>query len=234
MSTNRGMAGGPADVLGHPLFDDVPDTAAALLLADAASLHAEPGQYLFHEGDPAVEYLYVRRGEIEVLRRAQDGQERMFHIFGKGQILAETAMFMTHGRYPMNARARGDAVVLCLKGGGLQAACRVWPELAMRLLERLSNRIYQRVNEVEWYTDSTAAQRVAVYLLRLPRDAQQCVRLPLTQRQLAAHLGVRAETLSRLLADWGARGYLVGARRAWVLQDLAFLEDLARGAQRKF
>ena len=224
----------PARVLGHPLFRDAPPEVASLLLRDAAILHVEDGAALFREGEDAIEYLYVLSGGIEVLRHTQDGQERVFHIFRVGQLLAETAMFMSHGRYPMNARAHGDTIALCLKRAGLQAACRAWPELAMRLLARLSDRVYQRVNEVEWFSDSTAAQRLADYLLRLRPGAGSAVHLPLTQHQLAEHLGVRAETLSRLLADWVAQGRIAGARRDWILNDPAFLDDLAQPARRSF
>ncbi len=224
----------PAWVLGHPLFKDAPAEVARLLLRDAAILHVEDGNPLFREGEDAIEYLYVLSGGIEVMRHTQDGQDRVFHIFRVGQLLAETAMFMTHGRYPMNARAHGDAIALCLKRAGLQAACRAWPELAMRLLARLSDRVYQRVNEVEWLSDSTAAQRLADYLLRLRPGEGSSVHLPLTQRQLAANLGVRAETLSRLLADWVAQGRIADARRDWILLDPAFLDDLAQPARRSF
>src|SRR5690606_24540675 len=153
---------------------------------------------------------------------------------GFGRLRAATAMSLPHGRYPMPARAHGDAIVLCLKRTGLQAACRIWPDLAMRLLARLSDRVYQRVNEVEWFSDSTAAQRLADYLLRLRPGEDSTVRLPLTQRQLAAHLGVRAETLSRLLADWVTQGRIAGARRDWILLDPAFLDDLAQPVRRRF
>ncbi|WP_323000428.1 Crp/Fnr family transcriptional regulator [Castellaniella sp.] len=224
----------PPQVFGHPLFQGAPADVQPMLLRDAAVLHAQDGQTLFREGDEAAEYLYVFSGSVEVLRHTQDGQDRVFSIFQAGQMLAETAMFMTHGRYPMEARARGDAVVLCLKRAGLQEAVGAWPELAMRLLNRLSDRVYRRVNEVEWYSDSTAAQRLADYLLRLSGDAAGAVRLPLTQRQLAAHIGVRPETLSRLLADWVTQGHIAGARRDWVVQDPAFLESLAQAARRSF
>ncbi|MFV0283430.1 MAG: Crp/Fnr family transcriptional regulator [Castellaniella sp.] len=224
----------PARVLGHPLFRGAPPAIARLLLRDAALLHVEDGTALFREGEDALEYLYVLSGGIEVLRHTQDGQERVFHIFRVGQVLAETAMFMTHERYPMHARAHGDAIVVCLKRAGLQAACRAWPELSMRLLTRLSDRVYRRVNQVEWFSDSTAAQRLADYLLRLRPGEEMAVRLPLTQRQLATHLGVRAETLSRLLADWVAQGRITGARRDWILCDPAFLDDLAQPVRRSF
>jgi CRP-like cAMP-binding protein len=223
----------PARVLGHPLFGDVPQDVAAILLRDAATLHIQDGETLFHEGAEAIEYLYVLSGGVEVLRHTHDLQDRVFHIFQAGQLLAETAMFMSHGRYPMQARARGDAVVLCLKRQGLLEACRVWPELAMRLLTRLSDRVYHRINEVEWFSDSTAAQRLADYLLRQP-VVQGAIRLPLTQRQLALHLGVRAETLSRLLADWVDQGVLAGARRDWIVRNTEFLEALTRSVRRSF
>ena len=221
-------------VLDHRLFRGAPVEVATLLLRDAATLHAQPHEMLFEEGAPAVEYLYVQKGQVEVLRHTQDGQERVFHIFETGQMLAETAMFMSHGRYPMCARAHGDAAVLYLKRDGLLAACRAWPELSMRMLQRLSDRVYQRVNEVEWFSDSTAAQRLAAYLLGLRARMGDRVRLPLTQRHLAAHLGIRAETLSRLLADWSGQSRVVGARRDWELRDLAFLEDLSQAARRGF
>ncbi len=224
----------PLQVLAHPLFHEMPPEVGALLLRDCASLHVEDRDVLFREGEDALEYLYVSRGSVEVLRGTQDGQERVFQIFHPGQLVAETAMFMTHGRYPMDARARSDAIVLCLKRTGLQAACVAWPDLAVRLLARLSDRIYHRINEVEWFSDSTAAQRLAVYLLRLHSDPAQTVRLPVTQRQLAAHLGVRAETLSRLLADWVAQGHIAGSRRNWVLRDRSYLESLAEPARRNF
>ena len=234
MTTVDRAGDSPAQVFGHPLFQGMPADMQPALLRDAAVLHVQDGRTLFREGVEAVEYLYIFSGSVEVLRRTQDGQERVFSIFHAGQMLAETAMFMTHGRYPMEARSRGDAVVLCLKRAGLQEAVRAWPELAMRLLNRLSDRVYQRVNEVEWYSDSTAAQRLADYLLRLPSDHAGTVRLPLTQRQLALHLGVRPETLSRLLADWVAQGHLSGARRDWAVLNPVFLEELARHARRSF
>ncbi|MGB6242434.1 MAG: Crp/Fnr family transcriptional regulator [Castellaniella sp.] len=221
-------------VLGHSLFRGMPQDLAQVLLRDAAILHVQSGEVLFHEGQSAGEYLYVLGGGVEVLRHTQEGQDRVFQIFQPGQLVAETAMFMTHGRYPMEARARGDAIVQCLKRSGLQDTVQVWPELARRLLTRLSDRIYQRVNDIEWYSDSTAAQRLADYLLRLPSDPAGTVRLPLTQRQLATHLGVRPETLSRLLADWAAQGHISGARREWALRDPALLASWAQAARRHF
>lgn len=226
-------------VLEHGLFRDVPTEVGALLLRGSAALHVQPHEILFREGEEADEYLFVQRGSVEVLRHTQEGQERVFQIFEARRLLAETAMFMTHGRYPMCARARTDAVVLCLKREGLVAACRAYPELALRMLQRLSDRVYERVNDIEWFSDSTAAQRLAAYLLELRArttgvEPGAPLRLPLTQRQLSTHLGVRAETLSRLLAEWSSQGVVKGQRRDWAVCDAAFLQGLVQTARREF
>ncbi|MDR1889054.1 MAG: helix-turn-helix domain-containing protein [Zoogloeaceae bacterium] len=66
-----------------------------------------------------------------------------------------------------------------------------------------------------------AAQRLANYLLNLrARQENGVIELPVNQRQLAATLGIRAETLNRLLSGWLQRGYIRGKRRCWELVEL--------------
>jgi len=143
-------------------------------------------------------------------------------------------MFMAHGRYPMQARAVGTTLVWRLERQALRQACEAHPALALRLLEEFSRRLYHYINEVEWLTVSSAPQRLAAFLLRLSAQQGAQLELPSSQRQLAAHLGVRAETLSRLLSEWQARDWLRGERRQWTLLNAAPLEQLAGAQARSF
>ena len=77
-------------------------------------------------------------------------------------------------------------------------------------------------------------QRLAAFLLRLSAQQGPQMELPSSQRQVAAHLGVRAETLSRLLSEWQARQWLRGERRHWTLLDTAPLQQLAGALARSF
>ncbi|WYX19709.1 helix-turn-helix domain-containing protein [Achromobacter xylosoxidans] len=83
-------------------------------------------------------------------------------------------------------------------------------------------------------TSSSAPERLANYLMGLRERQGDMVTLPLNQRQLAAHLGIRAETLSRLLNDWQTQGHVSGKRREWILHTPAYLEKLATTAKRPF
>nr|WP_163502173.1 Crp/Fnr family transcriptional regulator [Halomonas socia] len=225
----------------HPLLQGMPDTEALVeaLLRDAFQQRAAHGEFLFREGDRASHYLLVESGCVEVMRYGADGEERVFHQFMPGQLVAEVATFMTHGRYPMNARAVGDTRVIRVSCAALRRACERHPGLAMRLLENISMRLYRNINEIEWLTASTAAQRLAAYLLRLRErqaneDNCEVIRLPISQRQLASQLGVRAETVSRLFSEWLERGYVCGGRGVWRLCDLHYLRALASEAERAF
>src|SRR5690606_29244192 len=105
------------------------------------------------------------------------------------------AMFMPHGRYPMCARARKATRLYRLRRDSLLAACRSHPDLAMHMLSMLSQALYTQVNKVDWISSSSASERLADYLLGLKIHEGDIVYLPLSQRQLAAQLGIRAETL---------------------------------------
>ena len=51
---------------------------------------------------------------------------------------------------------------------------------------------------------------------------------------MAAQLGIRPETLNRLLADWQSRGWITGSRRKWQLCEAEPLERMAEGKARPF
>jgi len=216
------------------LFRELDENARQQLLHGATAHRYEAGSLIFREGDTASAYLLVEAGEVEVFRYCHNGEERVFQVFEAGRTVAEAAMFMPHGRYPMCARSRTATRLYRLRRESLLAACRGHPELAMQMLAMLSQALYTQVNKVDWITSSSASERLANYLLSLKTRDGGTVWLPLSQRQLASHLGIRAETLSRLFTDWQARGYVAGKRNAWELRDEAYLRKLASPAQRSF
>ena len=218
----------------HPLFQDLPAAVlqAMCLQADLHSFHA--GEVVFHEGDAARHWFLVVQGHVEVVRFGCDGDERVFHRFGPGQCVAEAAMFMAHGRYPMQERSVGTTAAWRLCRCALQRACEAHSALGLCLLQDLSRRLYHYINEVEWLTVSSAPQRLAACLLRLSADQGTRLELPGTQRQVAAHLGIRAETLSRLLSDWQSRRWVQGERRHWTVLNPAALERLTGALARTF
>ena len=231
----RPLAGTPLPQLAaHPLLRELAPGVLQGLCEHAELRPYRDGEVVFHEGDAAQHWLLVARGHVEVVRFGCDGDERVFHRFGPGQCVAEVAMFMAHGRYPMQARSVGTTAAWRLCRCALQRACEAHSALGLCLLQDLSRRLYHYINEVEWLTVSSAPQRLAACLLRLSADQGTRLELPGTQRQVAAHLGIRAETLSRLLSQWQSRRWVQGERRHWTVLNPAALESLTGALARAF
>ena len=217
----------------HALFASVPEPVLDAVVAGAFEQVRELGECFFREGEPARHYLLMTRGRIDMVRVGIDGQERVARFYEAGDLVAEAAMFMAHGIYPMSARAADRAEALCLLREPLRLACLQHPPLALKLLEALSGRLYQTVNEVSAFALASASQRLAAYLMQ-QRKVQGSLRieLPLATHQLAGHLGIRPETLSRLFSQWVQEGYVRGRGRVWELREVEALRRLAEAVAR--
>lgn len=230
---DRSSAAHAASLGEHPLFVDMPEGVLNGLLSGSFEERREVGEYFFREGEAANHYLLLTHGRVDMVRVGIDGQERVAKFFGPGELVAEAAMFMSHGRFPMSARAAEPAAALCLSRERLRASCLDHPPLALRLLEAISARLFGSVNEVSAFALAAAPQRLAAYLLAQKGDqAGLCLELPLATHQLAGHLGIRPETLSRIFSQWVQEGYIAGRGRVWELRDIEALHRLARAAVR--
>lgn len=212
----------------HPVFQSLHQSVVADLVAHGQEKHLADADILFREQDDASHWWLVLAGGVHLMRFCHDGEERVFACYGAGEVIGEVAMFIPDRRYPVTCRAAGPTWVLQFGRATLHALCLACPQLAINLLGRASQRLSRRVNQLEWMSGTTAAERLADYLLRLQGEQGARLELPFNQRQLAATLGIRAETLSRLLAEWLRAGYIKGGRRSWEICDAPGLARLSR------
>lgn len=219
----------------HPVFGGHPAELYASLLENAGTCQLKAGEQLLSEGDSATQYFVVDSGAVEMFRYSIEGDERVFAIFERGEFIAHAAMFMPHAKYPMNARARDNVRVYVLERQALHQTCHRFPVLAIRLLAGMSMNIYKQINQVHWLTSSSAHERLAHYFVQLQQEQQNTtVIIPVTQKQLAAQLGIRAETLNRILGEWQQKDYIRGKRKEWELLDMDYLHSLSGAAKRTF
>jgi CRP/FNR family transcriptional regulator len=163
------------------------------------------GDYLFHEGDPAVGFYIVQRGSINVHRVTAAGKEQIIHIFRTGESFAEVALASDKG-YPADARALESSQVLLVQKDGILALLRRQPELALRMLGSMSSHLRVLVGQLEDLTLKDVETRLANWLVkRCPDPTGETpvrIELTMTKRVLAAELGTVSETFSRTLAKF--------------------------------
>jgi CRP-like cAMP-binding protein len=93
-------------------------------------------------------------------------------------------------------------------------------------------RLAALVDRVQTLSLVSASARFAHWLLQAPTGgaADSYVELPMSKRELAAHLAMAPETLSRLLRRWKEEGYISAEGRRIRVLDGARLIELADGS----
>ncbi|WP_051670090.1 FAD-dependent oxidoreductase [Bryobacter aggregatus] len=100
----------------------------------------EAGSFIFKKGDPATDFYVIEKGEVEVMRQIEDGQEpEMVAMFGPGDFFGEMALVEDR---PRNAsvRARTD-VELTIIGKGMFAKM---SKILAPLSQQVNNAIRKR------------------------------------------------------------------------------------------
>jgi CRP/FNR family transcriptional regulator, dissimilatory nitrate respiration regulator len=192
----------------------------------------EKGEYLFHEGDPAIGFYIVQTGAINVHRVSAGGREQTIHMFRPGESFAEVALASEKG-YPADARAVEPSQVLLVQKAGILDLIRRQPELAMRMLGSMSSHLRVLVGQLEDLTLKDVETRLANWLLkRCPRplqDKQATIQLTVTKRVLASELGTVSETLSRTLAKFREQNLVSSKGKTLIIRSPPRLEELLRG-----
>jgi CRP-like cAMP-binding protein len=211
-----------------PLFKGLTDRELERLLDQAVVRRSPRGSVLFVQGDPADRMFVVLDGWIRLVRTTREGQEVTIHIFGRGESLAEAAVFQM-GSYPVTGMAVEDARLLTIPAESLLACLRAHTELCFNMMASLARRLHGFVQQIEQLSTRSTAERLALFLCRLcVAETGSCtIRLPLDKTLIAARLGMQPETLSRSLAKLRKIG--VETRGAVVIvQDIMALRRFAR------
>jgi CRP/FNR family nitrogen fixation transcriptional regulator len=180
---------------------------------------------IFAEGDRAAYFYKVVSGAVRTSKLLSDGRRQIdaFHlpgdIFGleSGDEHRFTAEALGAAKVVSYRRCRPDSLA-----SGDSALSRQIVAAMMRSLERAQNHMMLLGRK-------SAVERIATFLLTLAeRMADDAVDLPMSRIDIADHLGLTIETVSRTLTQLERQGVITlpEHRRSIVLRDKAALRRL--------
>ncbi len=191
------------------------------LLDEAKLVELVVDEHLFHFGQPATHFFWIKSGDVALYRPCYGGEEKIFRTMGAGDTVAETMMFINDAQYPLAAQALGDVIVYKIPKQSLLSLCQCTPALAMQLLESMAIAVSQSLNRIDLLTIGNAAQRLASYLLDLYIEQRSAwFSLPVRQAVLARQLNITPETFSRQLTQFRRAGFIGGRNPEIVLLDI--------------
>ena len=183
------------------LFSGMGDQDFLDVMTQASSVTLAPGQLLFNQGDPANAFYWVAEGVIRLFRASPQGDEKVIELAGANRLFAEATLFMG-GRYPVNAVAQSPSRLVAFDSRAFKDWLARDTERCFRMMAGMSARLHKLVNEIDRLTLMKGADRLLQYLLDHsdPDDTgRQRVEWEAPKQVIASRIGVKPETLSRLL-----------------------------------
>ncbi|MBG0789334.1 MAG: Crp/Fnr family transcriptional regulator [Desulfovibrionaceae bacterium] len=208
-------------------FEGLPEENCARLADASVMKRFGKGETLFLADTPADGFYATVSGRVKVFRSSPSGKEQILHVFGPGEAVGEVPMFQGT-TFPAQCEALDDCEVLFFPRDGFRKVLREDPDMAMKMMAMLSQRLRILVAKIDDLSLKETPSRVAAYLMLL-RSSQdsETLRLDLPKGQIALYLGTIQETLSRIFKRFTDEGILnINGSQITILDEKA-LRDIA-------
>ncbi len=179
---------------------------------------------IYGEGEPA-DYLYkIVRGAVRIYRVLDDGRRQISAFYLSGDVFG-----MEGGEeHACSAEAIGDIDVIVFKRSTLVALANRDGEIVRQMWGMTAWELH-RAQEHILLLIKSAQERVVSFLLEMSdRVESNEIELPMSRQDIADHLGLTIETISRTFSQLES-GALIGipTSRRVVLRNRAALDRLA-------
>jgi CRP-like cAMP-binding protein len=120
----------------HPFFSGLDESVATLVAGCAVNVHFHPGQYLFHEGDPADTFYVIRRGRVSLEVHAPAGPPVVVDSAHTDDVVGWSWLVPPY-RWLFDARATEETSAIAFDGACLRGKCEDDPAVGYALLQRV-------------------------------------------------------------------------------------------------
>jgi CRP/FNR family cyclic AMP-dependent transcriptional regulator len=217
---------------GHFLLRHLRSEELSRLAASATLVRYRPRATIFQKGDPGASMMAVVRGRVKICTYSAGGQELLLNIVDRGGLFGEIALLDGQPR-SADAVAMEDTELLVLERNRLMPFLNANPEIAIRLIAVLCQRLRQTSEALEDALLRDAPSRVARGLLRLAaifgKQETGGMRLDirLSQQQIANLIGISRESTNKYIVEWSRAGYLAVNTGFITINDREALESLS-------
>jgi CRP/FNR family transcriptional regulator len=206
------------------VFGDLEERELLEVAQVAVPRHWDRGEVIFREGDQGDTCYLLRTGAVVLTREHQDGRMVALAELRAGALFGELAMFRGETR-SATAEAIEPTTAVALLASDMQRIIRRSPDLALKFLGTLAERVSKTNERLLQQSFQTVAGRVASALLAqvIARQAegapQEDVLIRSTQAEIANLAGTSRESASRFLATLERAGVVTLGRGKVTVHD---------------
>jgi CRP/FNR family transcriptional regulator, nitrogen oxide reductase regulator len=205
-----------------PLFEGLSAETLAEIVPLSYPKHATAGEFFFHEGDQADEFLVLMDGRVKLTQLTSDGEQIVLRLINPGEAFGGVGAF-GDPTYPISAEAVETASALVWNSATMRQLLETQNQIALNALRFVANRYHDLQRRHRQAMTERVERRVARALLRLVHEAGRRVDkgveidFPISRQDIAEMTGTSLFTVSRLLSGWEERGIVKSGRQRIVL-----------------
>lgn len=172
------------------------------------------GEPIFRKGDPGDSVMAVGSGRVRISSSSAEGRTAILNYINPGEIFGEIALLDGKER-TADAYAAEATELLVLSRRDFLPLLERRPELCMRLIDVLCDRLRRTSEQVEDLTFLVGKLRVAKALLRFAASHGRGTKtggvridMELPQKELGENTGMTRENVNKILSEWRRAGLL--------------------------
>ena len=196
--------------------DEYKSLARSIFALRRGPIRYNRDQTIVIEGE-ASEYIFlVISGVVRSFRSFQNGTRGIVTFYLPNEFFGLT----DHSTHLLTAEAAADANILFFKRSALFSMARRESQIANFLLTATLTEL-RRTQEHSLLISRNAKCRVASFLIDLSKRtaSQTCLDLPMSHLDIADHLGLTIETLSRIITQMENSGLIARSHRDLILNN---------------
>lgn len=176
----------------------------------------DKGEFIFYEGDPAVNYYEAHSGSVKMVNFSDEGQEFIQGVFEPGDSFGEPPLFAGLN-YPSNAVAVEVSEVWKLPRENFFNLLKDHFDLHLALTVRLCERIHYKATIMREISSYAPEHRILTFIDYLKEKADlkkdEPYEVPFTRQQIADMTGLRVETVIRTIKALEQQGKVTISNR---------------------
>lgn len=214
------------------LFQGLEPEERQAVLAQAGVRQARVRETVERQGEPALVFYLVEAGRLKLTQVTAEGREVIVRFVGPGEPFGGVVA-LEKSVYPVTAAAIERSTLLFWRRDAIVPLIERFPKIKTNLLQTMAEHMDEALTRVRELATERVAQRIALTLLRLGRQAGRRVDegllldLALSRQELAEMTGTTLYTVSRVLSRWESEGVVQSGRQRILIRSLDRLQALS-------
>ena len=179
------------------------------------------------EGDTCHSLGIIIEGELEVQKHYASGKVVTLAKLHKGNTFGEAIAFSETNLYPATIVFSKGSIILYISKKDIIAMCSSYPTVLNNFMQLLSSKILLLNRKIKELSFETLREKISSYLLsQYETQKTLSLKLPMSRKDLAQHLGVQRPSLSREFINMKNDGLIDFNKNLVKIKDIQAIEDI--------